>query len=157
LNSTPLTMQPYTVGQVGQFTTFTLPQPLHVPDGQGFFAGISGPGGQTCAGVDTNLPLYHAAVSSPNGLNHFSEDPVNFMFRLLVGSPCEVQLEMTSPREFHALGVTGASVTGHSNCKPTADSEVDWIVINETNFVPETMVFGVRYTVEPNTSSQPRI
>jgi len=157
LNGAPLTMQPITVGQQNQFQTFTFPQPIQVPAGQSFYAGVSGPGGQYCLGVDTNVPIFWTSYSSPNGLTAFSADPVNFMVRVnKTPPPCTSKLDKTE-RAFSADGKKVCIAHGKANCKPTAISDVDWVVFDDMGFLPDTMEFNVLYHVLPNTSRDPRI
>jgi len=147
LNSAPLAMQPFTVGQRDQFVTFNFPQPIQVPGGQRFFAGISGRGGEIFIGVDTNLPQYGTANSSPNGLTNFSPDPVNFVVRLTTPPPCHVELDAFRTVMLGS-GLSAPLVIGYSNCKPIATSDVDWISdIGPVRFDPQTMRCVVLYTV----------
>ena len=155
LNSASLTMQPYTVGLRDQFVTVNLPQPIQVPAGQRFFAGISGPGGKTWIGVDTNLPQYGTANSSPNGITNFSADPVNFMVRLTSPPPCHVELDGDEGTDTSADGGTDI-VTGLCDCKPTAFADVDWITVDSISIYGGAS-FAALYTVKPNTSLRPRV
>jgi len=149
-------MHPFTKGPLDQFDNYDFPEPIQVPQGQSFFAGVSGPGGQYCMGVDTNLPLFGAARSSPNGTTNFSADPVNFMVHLnTTPVPCTSKLDKTQSH-FSAEGQRSVAL-GKANCNPTAISDVDWVVVGPVVFVPGTMIFNVFYDVLPNPGKDPRI
>jgi hypothetical protein len=157
LNSAPLTMHPFTKGPLDQFDTYDFPEPIAVPPGQSFFAGVSGPGGEFCVGTDSYLPFFRIAFSSPNGTTNFSQDPVNFMVRLnTTPVPCTSKLDNTQ-REFSAKGAEFSIAHGRANCTPTAISDVDWIVVRPVVLLPGTMIFTVPYSVLPNTGKDPRI
>jgi hypothetical protein len=160
LNSANLTMQPFTMGQQNQFLNFTFPQPIPVPLGQGFFAGVSGPGGQYCIGADTSLPLFGLAQSSPNGTTNFSADPFNFMVRLTAKPPCTSKLDKTE-RDFDGNGkkvCLAHGTTSQPRCPPLCSTDDDWIVIDGVFTPPSSDVeFNLLYHVLPNTSTWPRV
>jgi hypothetical protein len=156
LSSPELRVQPYTVEQRNQFVTFNFPMPIQVPVGQGFFAGISGPPGLLCIGVDTNLPLYGFAQSSSNFGTTFSRDPFNYMIRLTTAPPCRTQLA-EDHSNFDAHGSDSSFTGGRASCKPTVKSDYEWIVVKDVSFDPDQLFFSFIYEVKPNNSPDPRV
>jgi streptogramin lyase len=94
--------------------------------------------------------------SNPYVLGFLAADDNKFGFALITSPPCHVVLEKPPERFFDAQGKKVAIAVGHSNCKPIATTDADWIKINEIGFVPETNVCAIDYTVDPNTSNEPR-
>jgi streptogramin lyase len=89
-------------------------------------------------------------------LGYLTADDNKFGFVLIAAPPCHVVPEKPPERFFDAQGKKVAIAVGHSNCKPSATTDADWIKINEIGFVPETNICAIDYTVDPNTSTEPR-
>jgi len=157
LDGGPLTMKPYTVAQRNQLVTLKFDQPIQVPMGQGFFAGLSAPGGKFVVSFDSNLPLSNATRSSPNFGTTYGPDLYNYIIGLLV-APCHVQLYDPDGEYVDDLGFDDGEllVRSDNGCPPVATSDSAWLGIDNILGPDDNGDFIVLYTVMPNPSTVPR-